>query len=314
MDIKWQLDFAIPPASVQIEHGDKITLLGSCFAAEMAEQFAENGFEVLSNPFGTLFHPVPIARLIRETISGIAEERIFQREDVFLSWDAAGEIYELNETGIRAELQSRRERLRTSLQHSNYLFITLGSSFGYRHVQTGEIVANCHKMPQSTFVKELTTAEILKTTWIETLELLKTFNPELQVVFTVSPVRHFKDGLVGNNRSKSHLFELIDALEATTTAFYFPAYEIIIDELRDYRFYNADGIHPNEMAVNYVWQRFEKTFFSAGTRQLCEEVRDFRKLYRHRVLHTKSHAAGILEQVKERKLHEFLTANPAVRW
>jgi hypothetical protein len=314
MDIKWQLDFAIAPMPVHMRHGDKITLLGSCFAAEMAEQFTENGFEVLSNPFGTLFHPVPIARLIRETIAGTGEERIFQRDDVFLSWDAAGEIYGLEETGIRSELQVRREQLRTYLHQSKYLFITLGSSFGYRHVETGDIVANCHKMPQSTFVKELTAAELLKTTWCETLELLKTFNPVLEVVFTVSPVRHFKDGLIGNNRSKSRLFGLIEALETSASALYFPAYEIVMDELRDYRFYNADGIHPNEMAVSYVWQRFEKTFFSAETQQLCAEVRDLRKLYQHRVLHAKSHAAVILERVKEQKLREFLAANPAVSW
>ena len=309
-----KLDFKIDPQAAKIKHGDNIIMLGSCFADEIGAQFAENGFRVLSNPFGTLFHPVPIARLIRETILGNIEERIIQREDIFLSWDAAGEIYGLRESEVRKTLAERREQLRIALKQGNYLFITLGSSFAYRNQQTGEIVANCHKMPQRLFDKELTSAATMQTMWIETLQSLKEFNPELQVVFTVSPVRHFKDGLIANNRSKSRLFELIGELEATSSAHYFPAYEIVMDELRDYRFYNADGIHPNELAVRYVWERFEKVFFSAQTQELCQEMRNLRSAFHHRMLQPDAKAAHAFDEARTRKLKAFLAVHPEVCW
>lgn len=314
MEIQWKLDFKIDAQPVKIKHGDMVTLLGSCFADEIGAQFLENGFHILSNPFGTLFHPVPIARLICETISGNIQERIFQRDDVFLSWDAAGEIYGLSEAEARELLHVGRQQLKNSLKQSNYLFITLGSSFGYTNRETGDIVANCHKMPGNSFVRELTSLSEMTSIWQKTLQLLKEFNPGLQVVFTVSPVRHFKDGLVGNNRSKSRLFELISELESTSAGLYFPAYEIVMDELRDYRFFHADGLHPNELAIKYVWQQFGEAFFDKKTQELCSEVQEWRKAFHHRILQPHTKAAQAFEETRNRSLEAFLAANPDIRW
>lgn len=314
MDIKLKLDFPVPAFERKLKHGDQLVLIGSCFSDEMGSCFAENGFDVLSNPFGTLFHPVPISRMILSSLQEDPQERIFQRNDLFFSWDASGTVFGFSEGELSKLMKAKKTHLKKVLGSAKYLFITFGSAFGYVEKDLEEIISNCHKMPTINFDKSLTYLELMYSDWSKTLDQLHQFNPELQIVFTVSPVRHVKDGLVENNRSKARLFELINQLEEHPFVHYFPSYEIMLDELRDYRFYKTDGIHPNEQAIQYIWEQLKRSVLSTETQKLCKEVISFRKLERHHPLYEGSKEAASFEENKKQKLKYFLEKHPEVVW
>ncbi len=260
MDFK--LQFEISKADFNIQHGESIVFLGSCFSDEMAAKASYYGFPVLSNPFGTVFHPSVISRFILESIQSIKEERIFQREDLFLSWDANSTIFDYSEEKYKQQLQAIRSRFVETLSKSKLLFITFGTAWGYELNDQKYTVANCHKVPNTQFTKRLSLIEELEQEWLNTITILQNNFPDLKIVFTVSPVRHVKDGLVENNQSKAILIELVRRLNEKTTSEYFPSYEIMIDELRDYRFYKTDRVHPSEEAIEYIWKRFESKYCS----------------------------------------------------
>lgn len=312
--MKLKLDFEFQLNSSKIQHGNQVVLIGSCFSNEMGLLFENNGFKVNSNPFGTIFHPIPLAKLILDSINQNQENTIVQRKDLYFSWNAAGTIFQYSEVELNSLLNQIKSQFRKDLLEAKYLFITLGSAFGYVHNQLNEIVANCHKMPSTTFEKSLTDSDSMAEIWRETLIQLKAFNPDLQVIFTVSPIRHIKDGLIENNRSKARLFELIEKLNAKYSVDYFPSYEIVLDELRDYRFFKSDGIHPNEMAIQYVWERFTETMMSAETQKLCQEMVQLRQMENHQSLYPQSveHQEFLLK-TKE-KIQQFLVNNPSVIW
>lgn len=313
MSIKLKLDFEIDSLETNLKHGDKCVLMGSCFSNEIGYCFKESGFDALSNPFGTIFHPEPLARIISEALGAVEEERIFQRNDLYFSWDAAGTIFALSDKELEILLRDTRKKLADYLHTAKYLFITFGSAFGYEENQTGNIVANCHKMPGHGFTKSMTELHTMKDSWDKVLKMLQAVNPDLQVVFTVSPVRHVKDGLVENNRSKARIFELILSL-LRPQVHYFPSFEIVMDELRDYRFYKSDGIHPNEQAIRYVWDRLKETIFDGRTRKLCDEIMVLRSEERHEIMYKNSREAIKFENYHAEKLRTFLSANPDVLW
>lgn len=316
MDIRLKIDFDPEPFALKMKHGDRCVLMGSCFSNEMGAHFTTHGFDVLSNPFGTIFHPEPIARIISETISGdVHGERIFQRKDLFFSWDAGGTIFGKSAEALQDELTFQRASLLEYLKTSRYLFVTFGSVFGYTEKDLEKVVANCHKMPSGSFDKSLTDIYLLTETWMNALSSLQVLNPLLHVVFTVSPVRHAKDGLVANNRSKARLFELITALEEKhAAASYFPSYEIVMDELRDYRFYKEDGLHPNEQATKYVWEKLKQSLFGAETQLLCEQIASLRRREAHRSLYPESLENEHFVSDTRQKIREFLRLHPEVKW
>ena len=312
--MKLKLDFEFQLNTPKIQHGDQVVLIGSCFSNEMGLQFESNGFKVNSNPFGTIFHPIPLAKLILDAINQNQENQMFPRKDLFFSWDAAGTVFEYSESALNSLLNHTKAQFRKDLLEAKYLFITLGSSFGYVHNQLNKVVANCHKMPSTTFEKSLTDLDSMAEIWRETLIQLKALNPVLEVIFTVSPIRHIKDGLIENNRSKARLFELIEKLNANFPIHYFPAFEIILDELRDYRFFKSDGIHPNEMAIQYVWQRLTETLMSAVTQKLCLEMVQLRQMENHHSLYPKSVEHQEFSLKTKEKIEQFLAKNPAIIW
>jgi hypothetical protein len=312
--MKLKLDFEFQVNANKIQHGDQIILIGSCFSNEMGLQLENNGFKVNLNPFGTIFHPIPLAKLILDSLNQSQENQIFPRKDLFFSWDAAGSIFHYSEADLNAFLNQIKTQFRQDLLEAKYLFITLGSSFGYVHNQLNNVVANCHKMPSTTFEKSLTDLDSLAEIWNEALVHLKAFNPNLEVIFTVSPIRHIKDGLIENNRSKATLFELIEKLNTNFPIHYFPAYEIILDELRDYRFFKADGVHPNEMAIQYVWQRLTETLMSAETQKLCQEIVQLRQMENHHSLYPKSNEHQEFVLKTKEKIQQFLAKHPSIMW
>jgi hypothetical protein len=312
--MKLKLDFEFQMNSCKIQHGDQVILIGSCFSNEMGLLFENNGFKINSNPFGTIFHPVPLANLILDSINHNQDNQIVQRNDLFFSWNAAGTIFDYSESALNSRLNEIKTQFEQDLFEAKFLFITLGSAFGYVHNQLNNIVANCHKLPSNTFKKSLTDVDSMTEIWSETLTQLKTLNPDLQVIFTVSPIRHIKDGLIENNRSKARLFELIEKLDADFSINYFPAYEIILDELRDYRFFKSDGIHPNEMAIQYVSERLAETMMSAETQKICQQITQLRQMENHRSLYSDSEENQEFILKTKEKIQQFLANNPSVIW
>lgn len=195
-----------------------------------------------------------------------------------------GDIFFVCSTRLRNRFATTIETLHEQLKNADVLLITFGTSFGYRHVETSEIVANCHKQPQKLFQKELSELSEMRTIWTETLAELKAFNPRLKVIFTVSPVKHLRDGVVENVRSKARLIELVHELGEN----YFPSFELIQEQLRDYRFYKVDGAHPNEIAIHEVYKRFIETYFSDNAKEFQQEITKFNTLKNHRSLYAES--------------------------
>lgn len=283
------LHFSLPHYPFKISHGDHLLFLGSCFSDELALKAKYYGFNVDANPFGTVYHPLALSRFINESLSLKFNECVVQRNDVFLSWDANSTFHAMSEIDLISKLESKRKRWIEILTFGDYLFVTFGTAWGYKRKDTNELVANCHKFPGTEFSKELTDQTLIVEKWKDVLHSLQELNPKLKVVFTVSPVRHSKDGLIENNQSKSILIDAIRQLmNIEKNCFYFPSYEIVIDELRDYRFYKLDRVHPNEEAINYVWNRFSDVFFRDETLALNREVQKVRLAESHRSLFPES--------------------------
>lgn len=312
--MKLKLDFNIDDSSVKLNHSDKTILLGSCFSSEIATKLDFNGFSVCSNPFGTLFHPQAIAKIIKSSINDESNVDSVQSDDVYHSWDSAGTVYGSSEVELSEKVVGLRKDLKTELKASKLIVITFGTAWAYHNIELSKIVGNCHKAKQDSFSKLLSSVDAMLDSWTEIVDLLKTFNPELEIIFTVSPVRHKKDGLIENNRSKARLIELVHELTKIESVNYFPAYEIIVDELRDYRFYNEDLVHPNSLAVDYVWEAFEKAFCSEETISLSNEIKRIKLSENHKSLYPNSNADMKMKASNEKKKKELLLNYPFLKF
>ncbi|TNE54964.1 MAG: hypothetical protein EP344_13795 [Bacteroidetes bacterium] len=270
-----------------ISHADPGLLIGSCFTEHIGTQLHERKFPVLANPTGILYNPVSIARtleMLRTVPSGKPD--FFELDGLWHSWDFHGSFSHPDRETAEQQIRSALETAARQVQHARYLVLTLGTAQVSVLKKSGQVVANNHKAPAAWFdqrrlgVSE--TTEVLATE----LEALHRALPQLQVVLTVSPVRHLRNGLVENQRSKATLLLACEALCAQLDfACYFPAFELLMDDLRDYRFYTSDLLHPNELAISYIWDYFSNAFFSKETRQLSEQIERIVAAARHRPFH-----------------------------
>ncbi|MDG1147981.1 MAG: GSCFA domain-containing protein [Crocinitomicaceae bacterium] len=291
---------------------DKTVLIGSCFSTEIAAKLSGSGFSVVSNPFGTLFHPEAIFNVIHAAITDDIDVEVKRSDDVFHSWDSSGGVFKMSESELVNEIVKRRKELKQSLLSAKTMIITFGSAWGYIHNDSSMLVGNCHKEHQGKFTKSLSSIVEMEKMWSSLIQLLTELNPELQLIFTVSPVRHKKDGLIENNRSKARLIELVHRMVESTSAKYFPAYEVLVDELRDYRFYSEDLVHPSSAAVDFIWDKFEQAHCSGETISLSQEVKKIKASESHKALYLNSNAdvkmkAQVLESKRELlKKHPYL--------
>lgn len=265
--------------------------MGSCFSDELEPYFRNSGFDVLSNPFGTLFHPLALSSVIKSSLGENEALDVFKRSDLFFSWDASSKIVGMKEEALKANLLTQRRSTREKIVEAQTIIVTFGSAFGYFNKSLGKIVANCHKAPNHLFEKRLSSVDEMLADWIETIDQIRAVNPTIQFLFTVSPVRHTKDGLVENNRSKARLIELAHRICEETGAHYFPSYEIVMDQLRDYRFFAKDLVHPNALAVDYVWEQFSQVAFTEETLKIIKKVNEYVKMTQHVFLHPDSEEA-----------------------
>ena len=278
----------LPKSSIDISYHDRKMLVGSCFAENMGNKFIEYKFQVDLNPFGILYNPESIALSIKRLMKNRkwTSEELFLYDGLYHSFGHHGSF-----SGISKEscLQKMNERITLSagnLQKTSRLFITFGTAYVYRLKETGQVVANCHKLPAKSFIRERLSIQQIVERWEELLAGLFEMNQELIVFFTVSPVRYWQDGVHENQLSKSILLLAIEQLQARfpERIVYFPAYELMMDELRDYRFYAEDFVHPSNTAINYIWERFVDTYMNEQTQQLMKEVNQIQKALNHRPL------------------------------
>jgi lysophospholipase L1-like esterase len=267
-----------------IDYQSKILLLGSCFSENIGHKLAYYKFQSTQNTFGILFHPKAIETLLANTIN----EKVYTEKDVIFqnerwhSFDAHSSLSSTNKNKLLSNLNSAISATNKQLKEATHIIITLGSSWVYRFIETSTIVANCHKIPQKKFLKELLTVHEITQSLNKIVSLIKSVNSNSKVLFTVSPVRHLKDGVVENQQSKAHLIAGIHEICAKKNVSYFPSYEIMMDELRDYRFYAEDMIHPNQTAINYIWEKFVDTWFLDDTKSIMKKVEAIQKGILHK--------------------------------
>lgn len=294
----FQLSFDIPPSEKKIGLDASIFLQGSCFSDEIGTRLLANKLDVLSNPFGTIFNPVSLLQVLTSVPK---PDRIVESQGVYYHWDAHGKIAGRTAQEVQERLEKTFEEQRAFLSECKWLILTLGSALVYEW-SDGSLVANCHKRPAKEFKKRfLSSAEIIAA-FEQAKDAIRELNPHVQFILTVSPVRHLRDGLIANNRSKSILIEATHALaSAHEDIAYFPSYEIVMDELRDYRFFKPDFAHPSEQAVDYVWERFQQTYFTAEDRETINQWSKLRKALEHRPFYPQTAAhKGFLESTLEK--------------
>lgn len=271
------------PATPTITYNSGIVSLGSCFAVNMGEQFAYYKFPICLNPFGTLFHPIAIENVISRAIQSetYTANDFFSHNDLWHSFSFHSALSKPTLKEAITFANEQQSQLRTALQTATVCFITLGTSWVYIYNSTETIVANCHKVPQAHFSKRLLSVDEINDSLTHIIELLKGYNPELQLIFTISPVRHSKDGFFENQVSKGQLFTALYPLVTAKQVTYFPAYELLIDELRDYRFYADDMLHPSAMAISYIWERLIATYITTDTQADMKTVDNIQKGLQH---------------------------------
>lgn len=285
---------------IPIQIGDKpidyysdIVLLGSCFAENMGEKFDYFKFKNFQNPFGILFHPMAIELLVENAANQkkYTSNEIFSHQDLWHCFDAHSKLSKASSDALIQTLNKQLEATFTQLHKASHIIITLGTSWVYKELASGKLVANCHKVPQKEFQKKLLTVSEIETSLLNSIAQIQKINSKASIIFTISPVRHIKDGFVENTLSKSHLFAALHAvISRSSHCHYFPSYEIMMDELRDYRFYNRDMIHPNDLAIDYIWERFKEAWISKDVYALMTRIETVQKGLQHKAFQPDSEA------------------------
>ncbi len=274
----------------KIQHQDLLFLMGSCFTEQIGKKLSDHKFRMIDNPNGILFNPINIVNALRGYILGrkYSTDDLFFHHDLWGSWDHHTRFSSIDPQLCVEKINNEQSLANDFLKKTGWLILTLGSSFVYE-LQEGKVVANCHKVPTDKFVKRLVGAEEIVANFSAVFEELKVFNPDLKIIFTISPVRHLRDGFVENNRSKANLIQAVHSLvEKYHHVLYFPAYELVIDDLRDYRFFAEDMVHPNYMATNYVWEKFMSCCIDASALHLMKEINVLNAAKAHRPFNPES--------------------------
>ncbi len=311
--MKFKLDFNIPPFASKINPDDKLFFAGSCFSENIADLFEKYKFDVISNTHGILYNPHSMANSITDCI----EKKIYTEQDLFYaneSWNSFDHHSRFSNSDkekclseINIQISSAYEQLKTC----KHLFITFGSAFIYKHIESEKFVGNCHKIPQKQFEKLLLNKEEIVEQYKKLLGKLTDINPSINVIFTVSPVRYIRDGVTENNLSKAILLQAVHELVSSyENCNYFPSYEIVNDELRDYRFFETDMVHPNQLAIDYVWERLSEVCFSETTKELIFDLNSLLNAVFHRPFNENSDAHKKFKETQLKKCRELKTKFP----
>lgn len=281
------------PFDKKLAYGDQIMLIGSCFSENIGRRLEQFKFEVNSNPFGILYNPVSIANGLQRLVVGekLSEKDLFFHLERWHSFQFHSRFSGAEAESCLSTMNLQIEQGKKFLSQSGWLIVTLGTAWAYREKEGRQIVGNCHKLSAQQFEKELLSSVEIVQQFKTVLNQLKIMNPNLKVMFTVSPVRHLKDGFVENNRSKGILLNAVAELtDQNDHCFYFPSYELVMDDLRDYRFFEEDMVHPNQLAIEYIWERFKEVAITQQSVELMERVVKIVQASQHRPFNVNSEA------------------------
>lgn len=291
------------PRGKVITYYDSIISMGSCFAENMGSKLKEGKFDVLMNPFGILYNPISIKDAVLRIISNepFSAADLFLHNDLWHSWMHHGQFSSINKATALSMMNTSLRDAHEQLKGGNAFIITLGSAYVYRKRKDGAVVANCHKVSSSEFDKVRLTVDEVQESLYDVYNALSSFNPNVEIILTVSPVRHIRDGILESQRSKAVLLLAAEQLCMNKRINYFPSYEIMMDELRDYRFYAEDMLHPNVTAVDYIWEKFRTTYFDSKTAVHYNNVLKITKGFQHEILHpnTKGHFRFLRKQIEK---------------
>lgn len=310
--MEFRRSFQVPPLKEQLNLRHGIMLMGSCFTDHLGNKLGQHRFSTLQNPHGILFNPVSLAK----SVTSYIEKRHYTQKDIFLqqewwtSWDHHSVFSDADPDKLLAMINHSQDNAHQFLKKAKWLVLTVGSAWVYQLAE-GSVVANCHKVPTDKFQKRLLPVEEVLAVLDNMIHRLFMFNPDLRIMFTISPVRHLRDGFVENNRSKAVLIQAVHHLvEKFEKLYYFPAYELIIDDLRDYRFYAEDMVHPNYLATSYVWEKFSDACIDEESRKFIREIAPINSALAHKPFqpHSKAHQSFRQKQVE--KLQQLQAAYP----
>ena len=292
--MEFRTQVAIPKPVYDFSYRDETMLIGSCFAENIGNKLNDNKFTVDINPFGTLYNPMSVALSLKRLLypEPFSQDDLFEHEGIFHSFAHHSRF---SSHSVDESLANINQRLYTSannLRKATRLIVTFGTAFTYRLKSNGQVVSNCHKLPERMFLREMSSIDEIVDEWNVFLLSLWEQNPEVKVLFTVSPIRHWKDGAHANQLSKATLLLAVDTLQKKypKQIAYFPAYEIMMDELRDYRFYADDMLHPSSVAIAYIWESFSRSNLSGESQTLLKEWQEIQKALNHKPFQPQSEA------------------------
>jgi hypothetical protein len=311
--MKLMLDIKIAEPEVKIDYRDGILLIGSCFTEHIGDSLADLKFRVLQNPNGIVFDPSSVASSITGYIENkrYTEGDVFSLNEVWQSWQHHSRYSGINREEVLQAINESQEEAHQFLKEAKWLIITLGTSYSYRLTEGGAPVANCHRAPAGWFNKHLMTIDETVTAMDTMLYRLFQFNPAINVIFTVSPVRHVRDGVIENNRSKARLLEAVHHLvNKFSRLHYFPSYELVMDVLRDYRFYDIDLVHPNFQATNFVIEKFMQHYVNEASVSLSKEIEKIVTARKHKPFQPSTEAHRSFMKLHAEKTRNLLTNYP----
>ena len=314
--MKWRTEVEIPKSALPMGYKDEILVLGSCFADNLAGKLAYYQFRHLANPFGVLFHPIPMARLLERAAGQkrFKEEDLFEHQQLWRSLEVHSKLAGTSRDETLVQMNETLKSFEKTMKRASHIVLTLGTAFAFRNLEDGLLAANCHKLPQDLFRRELTPVAELTDALRDTLAVLRKSNPECHVLLTVSPVRHLRDGLVENQRSKAHLLAAVHQVVNSEDTHYFPAYELLMDELRDYRFYKTDLIHPSEQAVDFVWEKFMQAWVAPQAIPVMKRVSAIRTQLAHREFSTDTQAGVAAKESLKQKMLGLMADYPFIHF
>jgi hypothetical protein len=304
--------FEIEPSGKLIDYATPVLFLGSCFSSEIGKKMADGKMDVLINPSGTLYNPFSVQSFLDDIMTKrvFSEEDLYHYHDEFLSFSHYAGFTSDKAGSLLEKINTLTGEAHNFLRRARFIFITFGTARVYRLKESGKIVANCHKLPSSYFSRELLSVTEIYDKWTYLIDRIRLFNNNLNIIFTISPVRHWKDGAHGNQVSKSILFLAVEKLlEHPAVYGYFPAYEIIMDDLRDYRYYADDMLHPSQVAIDYIWKAFTDCYFDPQAFSLWNEVYGITKAMSHRFLSDSIPARNIFAANILRRIRSIRSRN-----
>ena len=288
--MQFRSEFTPKPFPVKIKMTDKLLLVGSCFTEQIGKKLSAHKFNTIENPNGILFNPVSIAKAIKsyteETV--LAENDLFYYNELWASREHHTRFSHPEKLQALQNINIEKKAASEFIKTADWILITLGSAFVYEWKDTEpeknyeNVAANCHKIPTDKFNRRLLNPLEIVNVLEDMQQSVRSVNPNTKFIFTISPVRHLREGFIENNRSKAALIQAVHEITNDTNSFYFPAYELVIDDLRDYRFFAEDLVHPNYAATNYVWEKFVSAVIDESSQQLMKEINEINAAVNHK--------------------------------